>query len=184
MVKNKWEQLGLPKGATERKAQGNFGTGTVNIGTGTYMPRYARAPAKFTPKRVVKSFRDLEVYQKTLECSVIVGKNILPGLIKQKFPLCDGMRDCSLSIPLFVAESHGMRFSNFEHAVETLERAMQGCNKMIVYLEQAVGLCETVDKTLVDDLSGRYLIVRGKMLRLEHSWQKFRTTSGNTQWER
>src|SRR3989344_2947753 len=31
----------------------------------------------FTPKKPVRSFRDLEVYQKTLECSVLIDKDIL-----------------------------------------------------------------------------------------------------------
>ena len=163
---SKWEP------ADARKAQGNIGSGS------SYTPRYARAPSKFSPKRAVRSFRDLEVYQQTLQCSVLISKNVMPILAKEKFPLVEGMQNCALSIPLFVAESHGMRFSNFELAVATLERAMQGCNKMIVYLEQATGLCEKLDVSLVEDLSNRYMLVRGKMLRLERSWQKFRATTG------
>src|SRR3989344_8407015 len=133
---SKWEP------ADARKAQGNIGSGS------SYTPRYARAPSKFSPKRAVKSFRDLEVYQQTLQCSVVVGKNLMPVLEKAKFPLAEGMRNCALSIPLYVAEAHGMRFSNFELAVATIEKAMQGCNKMIVYLEQWNGLVEGIDAPL------------------------------------
>lgn len=147
-----------------------------NSGSGNYIPRFARASAKFSPKKTVKSFRDLEVYQKTLECSVKVGKEVVPQLTKAGYPLIEGMKNCSLSIPLLIAEAHGMRFQNFDKAVATLESAMQGCNKMIVYLEQAAGLHETLDGPVFDDLSSRYLLVRGKMLRLERSWQKFRST--------
>src|SRR3989344_7519500 len=102
---SKWEP------ADARKAQGNIGSGS------SYTPRYARAPSKFSPKRAVRSFRDLEVYQQTLQCSVLISKNVMPILAKEKFPLVEGMQNCALSIPLFVAESHGMRFSNFELAV-------------------------------------------------------------------
>lgn len=59
---------------------------------------------------------------------------------KDKFPLVEGMQNCALSIPFHIAEAHGMHFSNFDRAVAILESAMQGCNKMIVYLEQAQGL--------------------------------------------
>ena len=38
----------------------------------------------FSPKKPVKSFQDLEVYQKLLEASVFVAKNILPALLKVK----------------------------------------------------------------------------------------------------
>ena len=161
---SKWDQ------GDARKAQGN-------VGSGSYTPRYARAPAKFSLKKAVKTFRDLEVYQQTLQCSVLVGKNLIPALVKAKFPLSEGMQNCALSIPLYIAESHGMRFSNFELAVATIEKAMQGCNKMIVYLEQVTGLVEGIDTSLTEDLSSRYMQVRGKMLRLERSWQKFRATA-------
>ena len=39
----------------------------------------------FTPKKPVRSFRDLEVYQKTLECSVLIDKDILSALEKSKY---------------------------------------------------------------------------------------------------
>ena len=147
-----------------------------NVGSKGYTPRYARAPAKFSPKRAVHSFRDLEVYQQMLQCSVLITSELIPILAKEKFPLVEGMQNCALSIPLYIAEAHGMRFSNFENAVATLEKAMQGCNKMIVYLEQASGLSHNADAAFVEDLSNRYMQTRGKMLRLERSWQKFRAT--------
>jgi len=167
---SKWEP------ADARKAPGKIGSGPGNSGTGAYTPRYARAPAKFSPKRAIHSFRDLEVYQQTLQCSVLITSELMPILAKDKFPLVEGMTNCTLSIPLYIAEAHGMRFSNFDSAVATLEKAMQGCNKMIVYLEQASGLSHNADAAFVEDLSNRYMQVRGKMLRLERSWQKFRAT--------
>jgi hypothetical protein len=129
---------------------------------------------KFTPKKPIRSFRDLEVYQKMLECSVIFSTNIKPELIKLNYDLLEGMTNCALSIPLFIAESHGMRFSDFKMAVATLEKAMQSSNKMIVYLEQVKGIYgDKLPLDLIDDISHRYLDTRGKMLRLEKSWQKF-----------
>lgn len=161
---SKWDNIG-------KRSHGNSVSGN-------YIPRFAKTSPKFSPKKAIKSFRDLEVYQKTLECSIKVGKELLPQLIKSEYPLVEGMKNCSLSIPLLIAEAHGMRFHDFDKAVATLEHAMQGCNKMIVYLEQAAGLHETLDGPVFDDLSSRYLLLRGKMLRLERSWQKFRSTSG------
>ncbi|MFA6273213.1 MAG: hypothetical protein WC673_01850 [Candidatus Paceibacterota bacterium] len=129
----------------------------------------------FKPKKPIRSFRDLEVYQKTLEGAVIFYKDIRPELVKLKYDLLEGMTNCALSIPLFIAESHGMRFSDFKVAVVTLEKAMLGCNKMIVYLEQVAGIYGAkLSSDLIEDLSRRYMDVRGKMFRLEKSWQKFR----------
>lgn len=130
---------------------------------------------KFTPKKPIRSFRDLEVYQKTLEGAVIFSTSIKPELITLQYDLLEGMTNCALSIPLYVAESHGMRFSDFRLAIATIEKAMLGCNKMIVYLEQVSGIYGTkLSVDLIDDLSRRYMDVRGKMFRLEKSWQKFR----------
>ncbi len=130
---------------------------------------------KFQPKKPVRSFRDLEVYQKTVECSVIIIRDVRPKLAKLKYDFLENMTNCSMSVPLYVGESHSMRFSDFKLAVATLEKAMQGCNKMIVYLEQMVGVYGAkLDQTLIEDLMHRYMDVRGKMWRLEKSWKKYR----------
>ncbi len=143
-----------------------------------YMPSYIKKMcATFSPKKAIKSFRDLEVYQQTLENSVMVAKFIIPELEEQKYPLVEGMTNCALSIPLYIAEAHGMRFDDFDKAVATIERAMQGCNKMIVYLEQSMTLYpKDVDATLVEGLMKGYITVRSKMLRLEKSWKRFKAT--------
>jgi len=135
---------------------------------------------KFTPKKPIRSFRDLEVYQKTLECAVIFSTDIKPQLAKQHYDLLEGMTNCALSIPLYIAESHSMRFSDFKQAVATLEKAMQGCNKMVVYLEQSAGIyVGKIPTDMLLDISRRYMDVRGKMWRLEKSWQKFRQADQN-----
>ena len=129
----------------------------------------------FRPKRPVRSFRDLEVYQETMNCSVIVAKNLRLKLARLKYELLENMINCSLSIPLWIGEAHSLRFSDFPLAVATLEKAMAGCNKMIIYLEQTLGIYgQKLPADLIDDLMRRYIEVRGKTFRLEKSWQKFR----------
>jgi len=112
-----------------------------------------------------------------MECSVLISVELIPILEKEKFPLVEGMRNCALAIPLLIAEAHGMRFADFDRAVATLEGAMRGCNKMIVYLEQVQGLSSNADDSFIEDMMSRYMQVRGKMLRLERAWQKFRNQS-------
>ncbi|PIP86294.1 hypothetical protein COV42_00025 [Candidatus Campbellbacteria bacterium CG11_big_fil_rev_8_21_14_0_20_44_21] len=151
------------------KANGNFRSGA------------------FTPKKPVRSFRDLEIYQKTIECAVLISKDIVPhldgsvkgkGRIKgdEKYIFAERLLDCAMSVPLLVAESHSLRFADFALGVGYLEKAMAGCNKMIVYLEHVKGLYGTkFDMGLLDDIIGRYANARIKMFRLEKSWKKFRT---------
>ena len=122
----------------------------------------------------------MEVYQKTLECAVIFSTDIKPQLAKLNYDLLEGMTNCALSIPLYIAESHGMRFSDFKLAVATIEKAMRGCNKMVVYLEQSARIYgNKIPDDMLLDISRRYMDVRGKMWRLEKSWQKFRQADQN-----
>lgn len=130
----------------------------------------------FRPKRPIRSFRDLEVYQKMMECSVLLVKDIRPALVKLKYPFLENMVNCSMSLPLFIGESHSLRFSDFNAAIATLEKAMAGCNKMIIYLEQVTGLYGNKIKIdLAEDLMRRYIETRGKMFRLEKAWKKYRS---------
>lgn len=97
----------------------------------------------------------------------------------QKFMLANDSVTVATEVPVYIGESHGMRFSDFKLAVATLEKAMQGCNKMIVYLEQMVGVYGSkLDQTLIEDLMHRYMDIRGKMFRLEKSWKKYRDENG------
>lgn len=134
----------------------------------------------FKPKKPIRSFRDLEVYQKTLECAVLFSTDVKPMLEKEGYDLREGMTNCALSIPLYIAEAHSLRFSDFSAAIATLEKAMMSCNKMIVYYEQVRGIySKSIPSDLAEDLSNRYMNVRGKMFRLEKSWKKYRQSDEN-----
>lgn len=130
----------------------------------------------YSIKKPVRTFRDLEVYQTTLGASVIVAKDIKPKLLRLKYELLENMTNCSMSIPLYIAEGHSIRFGDHKAGLLLLERAMAGCNKMIVYLEQVKGIYGSkiaVDSDLWDDIIKRYADVRIKIFRLEKSWQKW-----------
>jgi len=125
-------------------------------------------------RKPVRSFRDLEVYQQTLAASVIVVKDIRPELAQLEFPFLEGIVNCAMSIPLWISEGHSIRFGDHKLGLRLLEQAMAGCNKMIVYLEQARGIYgDKLDVSLVEDLIKRYADVRTKIFRLEKSWQKW-----------
>ncbi len=130
---------------------------------------------QFTSKKPVRSFRDLDIYQKTLECVVIIVKDIKPKLAKLKYDFLENMINCAMSVPLFIGEAHSLRFASFEGGVALLEKSMAGCNKMIVYLEEMKGVYGAkIDAGLVDDLIGRYADSRTKSFHLEKSWKRFR----------
>ncbi|MFY9462742.1 MAG: hypothetical protein WAP52_00970 [Candidatus Sungiibacteriota bacterium] len=137
---------------------------------------YGRGNAGAYPKRPLHSFQDLEVYQKALECSVLVGKKIDKfigsGIVSDM--VVKNMLHCALGIPHQVAEAHSLRFGDHTAGIAAIERAMLGCNKMVVYLEQFRDICESgVEWEFFDDTIKKYLYVRRKMLRLEQAWKKF-----------
>ncbi|MDO8567013.1 MAG: hypothetical protein Q7R58_02580 [bacterium] len=141
------------------------------------MENYAKSRYKtnFTPRKPVKTFRDLDIYQKTMECAVIVVKNVRPKLVTLKYPFVEGLTDCAMTVPLSIGEAHSIRFGNFQQGLALLEKAMSGCNKMIIYLEHIKGMYgEKADLDgVLDEIVARYAEARTKTFHLEQSWKKW-----------
>lgn len=140
----------------------------------------------YAPRRPLHSFQDLEVYQKALECSVLVVKKMdeylrVPAKKKKCPPsvmidelLLKNMLPCAMGIPHQVAEAHSLRFGDHAAGIAAIERAMLNCNKMVVYLEQFRDICDTgIPWEFFDEAIKKYIYVRRKMLRLEQAWKKF-----------
>jgi len=140
------------------RAGGKFGSGT------------------FTPRKPVKTFRDLDIYQQTMNCAVIVVKNVRPKLVTLKYPFLEGITDCAMTVPLSIGEAHSIRFGNFTLGLQLIEKAMSGCNKMIIYLEHIKGMYGSkVDAGIIDEIIARYAEARTKTFHLELSWKKWNT---------
>ncbi|OGN23066.1 MAG: hypothetical protein A2918_03555 [Candidatus Yanofskybacteria bacterium RIFCSPLOWO2_01_FULL_42_49] len=129
---------------------------------------------KYTPKKPVHKFTDLDVYQQTLALSVIIVKDLRPKLVTLKYAFVENSVISSTSLPMWIAEAHSVRFNDHAVGLGLLEKVMSGCNKMVVYLEQVKGIHGTkLDNDLIDDLVKRYHDVRLKVFRLSKSWQKW-----------
>ena len=144
------------------------------------MPSYSKLYSAY-PKKPLRSFQDLEVYQKTLEASVILAKNV-DGFLKKKRKdesevremIVKNMLPCALGIPHQIAEAHSLRFGDHIAAIAAIEKAMLNCNKIIVYIEQFRDICESnITWEVFDDLIKKYLYVRRKILNLQRAWKKF-----------
>ena len=148
----------------------------------------------FYPKKPVKSFQDLEVYQKALEASVFVANNILPAIIQNKKSktrkspkpkenenlnsakelIYKSIAPCALGLPHLIAEAHSVRFGSQQECIVLLEKVMMNCNKMAVYLEQIRDICETgIEWEVFDELIKKYFFLRRKVLNLQRSWKKY-----------
>jgi len=138
-----------------------------------YMEQRYYKKTRFTPKKPVRSFRDLEVYQKALESSVIVVKKLLPVLKDKDCPIKDKMVACALELPKMIAEAHSTRFDAKKTGLEILDDAIRNHNIMIVYLEQVRGIYSgEVDGVVIEELIRRYAWNRRKTFNLYKSWQR------------
>lgn len=129
----------------------------------------------YNPKKTVKHFTDLEVYQKALEASVFVSKNLCKNTTDEtKTYILKNMTALALSIPHLIAESHSCRFGSSDQCLLILDKVMLGCNKMVVYLEQARDICETgVELTQFEEQTKKYFYIRQKVLNLQRVWRKY-----------
>jgi len=145
----------------------------------------------YYPKRPVKSFQDLEVYQKLLALSVAVAKRLTPSALslrasaKQSHEIAASpsaprndirgkLVEMALDLPVKVATAHSLRFGDQTRAIEALEEVMLNCNILVVYLEQYRDIeNKEVENEFFEEQIKNLLTVRMKILHLQNSWKKF-----------
>lgn len=119
---------------------------------------------KYYPKRPVKSFQDLEVYQKLLAVSVAIAKRIKSEKVTA----------IALDLPVKVATAHSLRFGDQTRAIQALEEVMLDCNILVVYLEQYRDLKnKNIEVEFFEEQIKNLLSTRMKILHLQMSWKKF-----------
>ncbi|MBI3955787.1 hypothetical protein HY339_00870 [Candidatus Gottesmanbacteria bacterium] len=137
------------------------------------------------PKRPIKSFQDLEVYQKILGVAVVVAKRLAADRDQRKEKKADslwgnvaqiarGITDDLLTLPILISSAHSIRFSAPEAATTKLEEAMLLCNTTVVHLEQYRDLGNrTIEAEFFEDQIKTILALRIRILHLAQSWKKF-----------
>jgi len=155
---------------------------------------YNKNKSSYTPKKAVKSFRDLEVYQKSLESNVFVCSEVVNFLKANKKKINkkqenDEMSDydnliensiiknmlhCALSIPHLIVESHSKRFGTGTEHITILDDVMLKCNKMVAYLEQTRDILNTgIETDRFEEEIKKYFTTRQKVLNLQRVWKKY-----------
>lgn len=144
----------------------------------------------YYPKRPIKSFQDLEVYQKSLAVSVVVVKKIAEHQPEDKQPdqpqdtgnIISGLKEnitrnllsCILAVPMQITTAHSLRFDTQEKALDNLENAMLNCNKAVVYLEEYRDICNNgIEQEFFEEQMKNLLSIRMKTMHLQRSWKKF-----------
>jgi len=128
----------------------------------------------FRVKKPIRSFLDLEVYQRTSQAATEIMTKVMLFLGDGNSPIREKLVDCCLKIPESIATAHSHRFETGEE-LKFLEDALEGCNKAVVYLEQVrdIFIKEIEGRALCDDLIKRYILVRRKIFNLYKAWKKF-----------
>lgn len=137
----------------------------------------------YSPKKAVKSFQDLDVYQKALEASVFAAKTILGSKSQKKTRkivsdfddyIIKNAAVLAANIPHLIAEAHSCRFGVGNQCLFVLDKVMLNCNKMIVYMEQIRDICETgIEHSQFEEQINKYLWLRRKVLNLQRVWRKY-----------
>lgn len=137
-----------------------------------YKPSYKKSA--FRVKKPIRSFRDLEVYQRAQEAATEIMAKIVPLMGEGNLPIKDKLIDCCLKIPESIASAHSHRFETGEE-LKFLDHALEGCNRVVVYLEQArdIFIKEIEGRAVCEDLIKRYILTRRKIFNLYKAWKKF-----------
>lgn len=132
-------------------------------------------PQRFRVKSFVKSFRDLEVYQKTIELSAQTMNLKIPvKYAKTVGATCEKLIGSSQEVPKLIAESYGDKFSDIRLAVRKLESALRLMADIIASIDvlRAVLAEEKEVKIKLDELLTHYQRQKTKVLNLQRAWQR------------
>jgi four helix bundle protein len=125
-------------------------------------------------KLIIRSFRDLIVYQGSYDAMIIVIKQILPQIPDnlERFDLKDQLRRSVKAVPRLIAEGYAKKHQKAGFQ-KYLDDAMSECNETIVGLEQARDLYN-ITPDLADSLIDQYDKTARQLYKLALAWDKFK----------
>ncbi|KKP98204.1 MAG: S23 ribosomal protein [Candidatus Moranbacteria bacterium GW2011_GWE1_36_7] len=125
-------------------------------------------------KTKIKSYTDLDVYQRSYKLSIIVCTKVIVKLPSaEKFGLTDQLGRSSKAIPRLIAEGFGKKHQK-RGFHKYLDDAMAENNESIVSLCQIRDIyANNINAKSVQLLIDEYEIVGKQMFRLKQSWSKF-----------
>ena len=120
---------------------------------------------------MIKSFRDLKVYQEAYELAIIINKNVNKLPIFERNDLGLQLRKASKSVPANIAEGWAKRRFEKQFKVH-LDSSIGSCNEMEVHISMAMDL-GFWNKDFCEQLIKRYLFLGGKLTNLRNNWKTF-----------
>jgi four helix bundle protein len=130
-------------------------------------------------KKKIRSYNDLEVYQRAYKACLSVMKEVAPKLPdSERFDLRDQLSRSSKSIPRLIAEGSAKKHQRAGFQ-KYLDDAMAESNETQVSLCQCRDIYPNLIKEIVcNPLISQYDIISKQLYRLRESWSNF-SSSGN-----
>ncbi|UCG93469.1 MAG: four helix bundle protein [candidate division WOR-3 bacterium] len=130
-------------------------------------------------KKIIKSFKDLEVYQNTYKASIVIATSILPKLPEhEKFDLHNQLGKSSKAIPRLIAEGFAKKHQKFGFQ-KYLDDAMGECNEIIVSLEHVKDIYK-IEVDLCKELVYTYDKSARQLFKLAEAWDSFKNRRRKT----
>lgn len=136
-------------------------------------------PDRFRVKSPVKSFRDLEVYQTTIQLSSqLTSLEFLKKLESDYYDI----KKTSETIPKLIAEAYGDRFESFEIANKKLNQAITLITNAITEIDLLRGVFseEKDKKEILDKILTKYTYQKRKVLNLKKAWERVFSGKGGS----
>lgn len=131
---------------------------------------------KFRVRSTIKSFRDLEVYQKTTELSAEIFSWKLPEKYRKNTRLKEEflkVYEFSKQPPILIASAYGEKFNSLKNACDMLEKSVRNIDSTVAkidFLGAVVDNQELKEKML--KAINKYQNSRRKILNLKRSWNR------------
>ena len=139
--------------------------------------RFGKRQAKYimvneNPKKIIHSFRDLEVYQESYRAMIEVYEEILSKLPpNEKYDLYDQLSRSTKAVPRLIAEGYAKRQQKAGFR-KYLEDSMAECNETMVSLMQTRDIYN-IDSQFINSLIETYDISGRQLYMLAEKWRTF-----------
>ena len=120
-------------------------------------------------KKVVRTYRDLNVYQQSFELAMTIFEITKAFPVEERYGLTDQMRRSSRSIPSNLAEGWAKRKHPNVFRRHLLD-AIGSCEEVKVWLDFA-SRCQYISKEKQVELQGQYAQVGAMLFSLENKWE-------------
>lgn len=131
---------------------------------------------RFRVRTPVRSFRDLEVYQTSINLSAALFKLKVPVKYKKDAGLVgevEKLREITKAIPRLIAESYSDKFTDLPLAGQKLEQAAQIANGAVMKIDFLNAIVENNDfRENLTDVLRKYQRVKIKIINLKRAWNR------------